>query len=64
MPFLVKSVALKQVNFGISLIITFTIDAFKGMEARFTLFGFKIRRICLEICFTILSELMIVFGPI
>ena len=62
MLFLVKLVVPKQANVGISLVIAFIIDTFKGVEARFTLFGFETRRIHLEICFATLSELVMVFG--
>ena len=61
MPLLVEVMILERTDVRISLVITLVVDTFECMRAQFTLFGFKMQRIDLEICLITLGKMVMMF---
>jgi len=61
MPLMIESMFPKWTMDRVSLVISFTIRALERMRARFTLPGFKSRRISFVVSFTTPTELSMMF---
>jgi len=62
MPFFVETMVLKWTRVGVSLMITLTVDTLEGVRVWFILFGFKLRRVGLEISLAAPHEVAVMFG--
>jgi len=56
----VETVSPKQTYVGVSLMITFAVQAFESIRAQFTLFGFKTREVGLEVSFSTLGKMPVI----
>jgi len=56
----VETVSPEQTCVGVSLMIIFVVQAFESMGAQFTLFGFKTRKVSLEVSFATLGKMPVI----
>jgi len=61
MLFTIEPILPEKIKIKVCLVVTSTVEAFEGVGARFTLFGFQSRGIRLAITFAILCEILVVF---
>jgi len=61
MPFLVKTMLPKWALVRVSLVIIFTVKAFKHMKVWFTLFSFKMQRVYLKVHLATPGKMAVVF---
>jgi len=62
MPLPIETMMPEGAGVRVSLMITFTVYTLEGVRAWFTLFGFKMQGIGLEVNFATPSEMTMVFG--
>ena len=58
----VEVMASEQTDVRICLVVTLAVDTFERVEAWFTLFGFKMGKIGLEVCLATPGEMVMVFN--
>jgi len=62
MPFFVEAIVPEQTSgVRVCLVVALAVDAFEGVGARFALFGFKMRKVSLEVSFAVLGEVTMMF---
>ena len=61
MLFFVEVMAPEWTSIRVYLVVTLAVNAFEGMGAKFTLFGFKIRGVSLKVSFVVLGKVTMMF---